>query len=352
MSPLTKSFFPAWLPRKTGDGSQIVISSRVRLARNFADCRFVTEASPEEMNRILKRMEGFVEEQAQLQMNFQRLADLDDVHRGIFAERGLVHMESAREPQAVGLAIGPGQVVALLVNEEDHLRLQVVQEGMSLEPALKQAKELDELLDKQLPLAMHPEFGFLTACPTNVGTGLRASVMLHLPGLTLTRGIVQVLQAVLHIGLAVRGFYGEGTELKSMFFQVSNQLTLGRSEEEIIQHLEGVTRQIIEREEEARQKLLKDHRRLLEDKVGRAIGVLSGCQMIGLEEALELISIVRLGAETGALENVPQPVLNELLILIQTAHIQLLADEPLGPEEQMARRSETIRKYLKLGKKK
>lgn len=352
MSPLTKSFFPAWLTRKTGDGSQVVISSRVRLARNFADCRFVTEASPEEMNRILKRMEGFVEEQAQLRMNFQRLADLDDVHRGIFAERGLVHMESAREPQAVGLAIGPGQVVSLLVNEEDHLRLQVVQEGMSLEPALKQAKELDELLDKQLSLAMHPEFGFLTACPTNVGTGLRASVMLHLPGLTLTRGIVQVLQAVLHIGLAVRGFYGEGTELKSMFFQVSNQLTLGRSEEEIIQHLEGVTRQIIEREEEARQKLLKDHRRLLEDKVGRAIGVLSGCQMIGLEEALELISIVRLGAETGALENVPQPVLNELLILIQTAHIQLLADEPLGPEEQMARRSETIRKYLKLGKKK
>jgi len=352
MSPLTKSFFPAWLTRKTGAGSQIVLSSRVRLARNFADCRFVTEASPEEMNRILKRMEGFVEEQAQLQMNFQRLADLDDVHRGIFAERGLVHMEAAREPQAVGLAIGPGQVVSLLVNEEDHLRLQVVQEGMSLEPALKQAKELDELLDKQLPLAMHPEFGFLTACPTNVGTGLRASVMLHLPGLTLTRGIVQVLQAVLHIGLAVRGFYGEGTELKSMFFQVSNQLTLGRSEEEIIQHLEGVTRQIIEREEEARQKLLKDHRRLLEDKVGRAIGVLSGCQMIGLEEALELISIVRLGAETGALENVPQPVLNELLILIQTAHIQLLADEPLGPEEQMARRSETIRKYLKLGKKK
>jgi protein arginine kinase len=352
MSPLTKSFFPAWLTKKSPSGSKIVISTRIRLARNFSDMRFLPEAGPDEKARVLERVGQFAATFRQPALTFQKLRELDEVHRGVLAERGLVNLDSATDPGAVGLATGPGQNISLLVNEEDHLRLQVMLEGLNLPQGLKLAKELDEQLGKAFPLAIHSEFGFLTACPTNVGTGLRASVMLHLPGLALTRGIVQVLQAVLHIGLAVRGFYGEGTELRSVFFQVSNQMTLGRTEEEIIQHLAGVTRQIVEREEEARQKLVKESPRLLEDKAGRAWGILSGCQLLGFEEALDLLSALRLGVETGVLEGTPHTLLNEMLILIQPAHIQLLADRMLSVEEQMVRRAELVKRHLKIGKKK
>ncbi|MCD4812518.1 ATP--guanido phosphotransferase [bacterium] len=342
-----KPAFPAWLRAKTTDDNKIVISTRIRLARNLAQHRFLVTSDKPERKVILGEFENFFSNTTlRPAMHFLRLRDLDSVMRGVFAERGLVHMDSAREPDFTGLATGPGQTLSLIVNEEDHIRIQSIQSGMNLEKGLQSARQLDEVINSTFEVATHKEFGYLSACPTNVGTGLRASVMLNLPALTLTRGIVQVLQAVLHMGLAVRGFYGEGTELKSVFFQVSNQVTLGRTEEEIVQHLAGVTRQIIDREEEARRKLLKEERHLLEDKVGRAIGILAHCHLLGLGEALDLLSAIRLGSELKLIKEVPLNSIHELLLLIQPSHLQMTAKQSLGTAEQLRQRAELVRKRL------
>jgi protein arginine kinase len=340
---------PAWLADAKVLRSP-VLSTRIRLARNFAEVRFTPAADPSELEGNLSRIEKLVRKQTRLKMNFTPLCDLDDIQRGLYAERGLVHQDSALQPDHVGLAVGGGETVSLLVNEEDHLRIQVIQGGLNLAPALAAARDLDQILARVLPYASHRQFGYLTACPTNVGTGLRASVMLHLPALALTRGIVQVLQAVLHMGLAVRGFYGEGTELRSVYFQVSNQITLGRTEDEIVAHLAGVTRQIVDREEEARHKLLQDQRLVLADKVGRAWAVLTGCVLLSLEEGLDLLSTVRLGVETGLLSGPEPGPLNELLLLIQPAHLQALSKQKLSAEDQARKRAELIKKKLKIKK--
>lgn len=350
MSRALTRTLPAWLADKRVLQSP-VMSTRIRLARNFSDTRFPQAADPSELEKNLNRTEKLVREQKQLGMGFKRLRDLDEIQRGILAERGLVHMDSAAQPDCIGLAVAEGESVSLLVNEEDHLRIQVVQGGLNLATGMETARALDETLAEHLPFATHRRFGYLTACPTNVGTGLRASVMMHLPALTLTRGIVQVLQAVVHMGLAVRGLYGEGTELRSVYFQISNQVTLGRTEEEIVKHLEGVTRQIVEREEEARKKLLADQRLLLEDKVGRALGVLSGCRLLGLEEGLDLLSTVRLGTETGLVSGLEPALLNELLLLTQPAHLQTLQNRVLTAEDQAEIRAAVIKQKMKLNKK-
>jgi len=338
--------FPTWLSDRQALRSP-VLSTRIRLARNFADVRFPLQAPGPELERVLARVERWVREHPGLSLNFIRLRDLSEVLRGQLAERGLVHMESAAHPDRVGLALGSA-TASLLVNEEDHLRLQVLLGGLNLNRALDLARRLDERLAQDLPLAVHPQFGFLTACPTNVGTGLRASVMLHLPALALTRGIVQVLQAVLHMGLAVRGIYGEGTELRTVFFQISNQVTLGRDEEEIVAHLEGVTRQIVERETEARVKLLTESRHLLEDKVGRALGTLAGSRLVGLEEGLDLLSSVHLGVDSGLLSGIRAETLNQLLLQIQPAHLQAGAPASLTVEDQSIRRADLIRRRLRV----
>lgn len=340
--------FPAWL-KKTQAGENIIISTRIRLARNVSGLRFPSLADKTEQEKLLRGFRDFLSKSAlPSTWQFLSLREFDNIFRGVLAERGLISMESARDPGFSGLAYGPGQSQSVLLNEEDHVRLQVIREGLNLERGLKLARELDENLGRFFAYALHPSFGFLTACPTNVGTGLRASVMLHLPALTLTRGIIQVLQAVLHMGLAVRGFYGEGSELKTVFFQVSNQVTLGRTEDEIIQHLAGVTHQIVEREEEARQKLLKDNAALLEDKVGRALGMLERCRLLGFEEALDLMSALRLGVETRIIKPIPKSVLNEMLLMVQPAHLQMAAKKPLAGEQQNAFRATLVKKRLKL----
>ncbi len=336
---------PAWLKTRPG-ADPVVLSTRIRLARNLRGYRFPLLADEAEKEKLLGALESFAVKQPG--MSFLRLPKLDAVRRGVLAERGLIHMDSVRKPEHIALGVGPGQSVSCLLNEEDHLRIQVMKAGLNLEEGLRQARDMDERLGRAFPFARHAQFGFLTACPTNVGTGLRASAMLHLPALALTRGIVQVLQAVVHMGLAVRGFYGEGTELKTVFFQVSNQVTLGRTEEEIITQLSGVIRQVVDRETEAREKLKKSGRILLADKVGRAVGILKQCRLLGLEEALDLLSTLRLGLETRLLKTPVPSGLNELLLLVQPAHLQQGSRKELSAEEQLAVRAALVRKKLKL----
>ncbi|MEW6516070.1 MAG: ATP--guanido phosphotransferase [candidate division FCPU426 bacterium] len=335
---------PLWV--KPHAGNPAVLSTRIRLARNLKGYKFPLTADSVEKEKLVGAVGGFLEKQPG--MTFLRLQREDALRRGVLAERGLIHMDSASKPDDIGLGLAQGQSLSYLLNEEDHVRIQVMKPGLDLEGGLRLARVLDEKLGKAFPFARHAQFGYLTACPTNVGTGLRASAMLHLPALALTRGIVQVLQAVVHMGLAVRGFYGEGTELKTVFFQISNQITLGRTEEEIITQLSGVIRQVVERETEARQKLLKSERRLLEDKVGRAVGILRHCRLLGLEEALDLLSSLRLGVETRLLRSLSPAALNELLLQVQPAHLQQGGEKTLSAEEQQSRRASLIRKRLKL----
>lgn len=341
---------PAWLADKKALDSP-VISSRVRLARNFVDARFPLQADEAELRSNLARIEAWAGKHPQFKLGFKRLSELDEMQRTLYAERGLVGIESVSGPREVGLAVVPGETLSLLVNEEDHLRVQVMLAGLNLQGALETARGLEANLSQALPFASHRQFGYLTACPTNVGTGLRASVLLHLPALALTRGVVSVLQAVIHMGLSVRGFYGDGAELRSVFFQIGNQVTLGRTEEEIIRHLEGVARQIVEREEEARDKLLKEQRLVLEDRVGRALGVLANCVLIGLEEALDLLSTVRLGVETGLVAGIESIQIRELLLRMQPAHVLSLKTRPLSAEAQAAQRAALIKRRLRLNHK-
>ncbi len=337
---------PAWLTSKPQEQA-IAISTRIRLARNFPDVKFPVKAQRADLERVLNRVASAASAWRPV-LSLVRLKDLDPIERGLLGERGLVQMDSVTTPDLVGLARDRGETVSLLLNEEDHLRIQVMLNGENLERGLALAREWDARLHQKLVFASDPQFGFLTACPTNVGTGLRASIMFHLPALSLTRGITQVLQAVLHLGLAVRGFYGEGTELRSVFFQISNQVTLGRTEAEIIQQLGGVTRQLIERETEARQKLLTQERSLLADKVGRAFGILSGCRLLGLEEGLSLLSDLRLGLDLGLVPALKRRTLNELMLLIQPAHLQAATRRVLSADEQALRRADLVKRRLGL----
>jgi protein arginine kinase len=246
-----------------------------------------------------------------------------------------------------------------MVNEEDHLRIQVMQSGFNLRECWQLANQLDDELADRLPYAYSPEWGFLTACPTNTGTGLRASVMVHLPALVMTKQINRVLQAIAKLSLTARGLYGEGTEASGNFFQISNQVTLGRTEEELIENIERILKQVIDQEQAARDNLLATNRLLLEDRIWRAYGILRHAHTISSGETLDLLSAVRLGVDLGIMGNshgaggteggnhrIDHQTVNELLIFSQPAHLQKLEGERLSAQERDMKRAALIRERL------
>jgi protein arginine kinase len=334
---------PAWA---WGDGAFPVISSRVRLARNRSGMRFPPSADASELNQVLEEVEGF--SRSQSRWSFERLPDADLLARSLWIERGLISRETAVPPRSLGLAKSQDESASLLANEEDHYRLQIIHGGLNLTDALQTAQDLDRKLAHRVQYALHPSWGYLTAYPTNVGTGLRVSVLLHLPALGLTREIAEVLHAVVHVGLSVSGLHGHGIDAPSAFFQISNQITLGRTEEEIARHLEGVARQAAEREQKAREKVLREKRVMLEDKLGRALGILAGCRYLDLEDALELLSVLRLGSDLGLLASSRTRPARALTLLVQPAHLQAQAGKTLSLEEQSRQRAELVRSGLKL----
>ena len=238
------------------------------------------------------------------------------------------------------------EVISIMVNEEDHFRIQCLLPGLQLEKAWQEASRYDDFLESQVDYAFHEEKGYLTACPTNVGTGLRASVMLYLPALVITQQINRILAAVNQVGLAVRGLYGEGTEITGNLLQISNQITLGQSEEEIWHNLYSVTRQLINQEKNAREHLLNEGREKLADRAGRAFGLLKYSRLIDSNEAMQLISDVRLGVDLGLITNVPVKVLNELLVLTRPGCLQYLKGRTLTAYERDLERAVQIQKYL------
>ncbi|OLC28669.1 MAG: protein arginine kinase [Verrucomicrobia bacterium 13_1_40CM_4_54_4] len=337
-----------WL-RGEGPHHQVVISSRVRLARNLRSRPFPGWAKKAERTSILELVRPRVEELPEMQDSFsESLQDLSALDRQVLVERHLISREHAAKGVGSAVVINRRQTLSIMINEEDHLRMQSIRSGLQLKQAFKLVDKIDSALESKLEFAYDPRLGYLTACPTNVGTGMRASAMLHLPGLVLSELINQVIQAVSKIGLAVRGLYGEGTEAMGNLFQISNQTTLGEREDDIINRLSKVIETIIEKEHDARQVLLQKKPNTLSDQIGRAYGVLTYAHAMASKEALNLLSIIKLGVDLGAFPEERRFSIDELFIETQPAPLQKTSQQKLNAEERDHLRAQIIRERLKL----
>jgi protein arginine kinase len=336
-----------WL-RATGPESDIVISSRVRLARNLAAFPFTNRASAYQKAEI----EGLLRDRvAKLELDprldYVNVPGLSPLDRQFLVERQLISRELASAEGPRGVAVGPKETVSLMINEEDHLRLQVMRSGFALDEAWSDIDRVDDMLEQRVSYAFSEEFGYLTACPTNVGTGMRSSVMLHLPALVWTKQIEKVFRALQKINLAVRGLYGEGSRASGDFYQISNQVTLGKSETGILAEIREVIPQIITYERQARTALLRESRQALQDRVSRAFGTLCSATMMTAEETMDLLSSVRLGVNLSLLDDITIATVNELFIHTQPAHLQKLMGALLDGEERNAARARYLRTRLR-----
>lgn len=336
----------AWLSA-TGAESDVVISTRVRFARNLADVPFPEKMKPDDQERVVKMVRWVLSETGYLEEGlFWENGSLNEPEGFYFVERHLASPDFVVAKHKKGLFVSLDETLSLMINEEDHLRFQAFASGLDFATSFKKVSALDEKLEGQLAYAFSRELGFLTACPSNVGTGMRASVFLHLPGLVFTQEIEKVLRGVYSIGLLVRGMYGEGSETRGNLFQISNKRTLGQSESEIIDVLTGACRQMIEYEYKAREYLMHNLRVEIEDKVFRALGTLRGARIISSEEATELLTMVRLGVALGIINELKLSEVTPLMVLICPANLQALWGEKLEPAEIDERRATFIRQKL------
>jgi protein arginine kinase len=337
-----------WLDA-SGARAQVVLSTRIRLARNLAGHTFSQRARDADRLAVLERVQDAAREIAVLdEASAFRLDQLERPDRQLLHERHLVSKELAGldvRPRAGAAVLVTGHG-GVMVNEEDHLRLQGMRSGFALEDAYAEIEMLDAELGRLLPFAFHPEFGYLTSCPTNVGTGLRASVLIHLPGLVLTKEIQKVLQGLAQVGLTFRGLYGEGSDVVGNFFQLSNQTTLGKSEPELLEHLGKIVSQVIEYEEQARELLLQKAPTEVSDKVWRAYGLLKYARSLTFEETMNLLSGVRLGVSLNLIPDVRVYTLNKLLIYTQPAHLAALEGRPTSDPELPTTRATYVRRLL------
>ena len=330
-----------------GPHADLVVSTRVRLARNLAGIPFSHRAREEQLRGVLASVASAVAGAPSFEQGVMlRMNDLTALDRQLLVERHLVSHELADGARPRGILIGPEERLSLMVNEEDHLRLQTMTSGFQLADAWGVADKADDELSQALDFAFSEEIGYLTACPTNTGTGMRASVLIHLPALVLLKEIDRVLKSVMQVGLNVRGLYGEHSDVMGNLFQVSNQTTLGHGERESIESLDRVARQVMEHESRARERLVRDARVQIEDKVWRAYGLLRHCRAIAAQEVINLCSAVRLGVSMGLPGLPPLRVVNELLVLTQPAHLQHAFGGELSPGERNVYRAQLVRERL------
>ncbi len=335
-----------WL-RGTGPDSDIVVSSRIRLARNLAEFPFIRRCT-ETQRRAIARLvrERVAEVDAWSGTEYVDIQGLGDIDRQLLVERQLISRELSKAEGPRAVVVEPQETFSLMVNEEDHLRLQVMHSGFDLEPAWSKINHLDDLLEERLPFAFHEQLGYLTACPTNVGTGLRVSVMFHLPGLVLSREIDKVFRGLQKMHLAVRGLYGEGSQALGDFYQISNQLTLGKTEEQLIARVAEIVPQLLEYERKARQTLLEHNHKELHDRVSRALGILRTAKTISSEETLLLLSSVRLGINLKLITDIDIATVNRLFLQTQPAHLQKIRGRELDTAERNEERAIFLQKHL------
>ncbi|MBU4342893.1 MAG: protein arginine kinase [Candidatus Omnitrophica bacterium] len=335
-----------WL-KTTGPNSDIVMSSRIRLARNLSNYPFSHWASKKEQQEVLKAAKQAVGSSKKIKDPLcLDIGKIDSIDRQFLVERHLMSKEHSIDADNKGLCVSEREVVSIMINEEDHLRIQVMKSGFDLRDAWCIIDSIDSELGNALHYAYSLDFGYLTACPTNTGTGMRASVMLHLPSLVMTKQINKVLQAITKLSLTARGLYGEGTEASGNFFQISNQVSLGHREDDIIDNIERIIRQIIDHEQSARDVLLLQDKAVLEDRISRAYGTLKSAHIITSSETIDLLSLVRLGVDLSLIKSVDRALINELFIITQPAHLQKIEKKKLNPNERDVKRAEIIRKNL------
>ncbi|EHL76301.1 protein arginine kinase [Bacillus smithii] len=339
----------SWM-KNEGPHSDIVLSSRIRLARNLENHQFPTVFSGDEAMKVvhevgeaLKRFPGMNENPLEMLL----MNELQPLQKRVLVEKHLISPLLAEGTNYGAVFLSENEDISIMVNEEDHIRIQCLASGLQLKETLVKANQIDDLIEEKVPYAFDEKIGYLTSCPTNVGTGLRASVMVHLPALVMTQQMNQIIPAINQLGLVVRGIYGEGSQSVGNLFQISNQLTLGKSEEEIVNDLISVVSQIIDQERSAREALVKTNHIQLEDRIFRSYGVLANSRIIESKEAAQCLSDVRLGIDLGYINTISKNVLNELLILTQPGFLQQYAGASLRPEERDVRRATLIREKLR-----
>jgi protein arginine kinase len=348
MSVLDHLSSPAEASKREGPHSRIVLSSRVRLARNVKNWPFPGYAKKPDRVEALKTIRPAVESLPQMLGGFSETMDnLTALDKQILVERHLISREHAAKNAGSGLVISKDEGVCVMINEEDHLRMQSLKPGLQLKEAWHAIDQFDSALERKLEYAFSPDLGYLTACPTNLGTGIRVSAMLHLPALVLSEQINQIVQAVNKLGLAVRGLYGEGTEALGNIFQVSNQMTLGEVETDIVERLNKVLAQLIEHEENARASLLEKKPKILFNHIGRAYGTLANAHMISSKETMNQLSLMRLGVDLGLFPGAKMALVDELFITTQPAHLQRQYSEKLSAEERDFLRADMLRDRLR-----
>jgi protein arginine kinase len=338
----------AWLD-EGGEENELVLSSRIRLARNLENRTFAHCADQAELEIVREEAKEAVGGTDSLRgALFIDMDETSEPERLVLAERRLVSKELVQHYLNRSLVVMGDEQLSVMINEEDHLRLQSFEPGLALEAAFNRISKLDDELDGNLDFAFSDQFGYLTACATNVGTGLRVSVLVHLPGLVHNGDIRQVLDGLRHVKLSVRGSYGEGSDVIGNFFQISNSITLGLSESDIVLSLESHIRKVLEFEKKAREALMKEARSLLEDKIWRSYGLLRNARVLSSKEAMSLISAVRMGVGMGIVTDINLSDLNELLIMIQPMHLQMLYEKVMKTDERDRSRADYIRSRLRM----
>jgi protein arginine kinase len=335
-----------WLKGR-GPDSNIVISSRIRLARNIAGFPFPNKM---DTTQIEESFEKITKAQAKSNIlrsfDFLRMESLQPLDRDLLLERHLVSQEHVTRPKGGGLLLRKDEVCSIMVNEEDHLRIQVLKSGFDLQDTWQIANKIEDEFSKNLGFAFSSSIGYLTACPTNVGTGMRASCMLHLPGLIMTKRINRILELVAKLSFTTRGFFGEGTQAIGNFFQVSNQITLGISEDEILNNLSGIIKQLKSQELDARDYMFSKYKLSLEDRIWRALGALKCCRLVSSQETLGHLSLLRLGMDLGIIKGLDKETINNLFIIIQPAHLQKIYKKKLSHQERDSIRATLLRENL------
>ncbi len=332
---------------KPGPQWEVAVSSRVRFARNLDGRRFPNHSGAQEQREAVEALEMAFASLPGENLQVVPLKEVGPLDRQFLVERRLISVELAAGLGERGAVFNPSEGVGALLNEEDHLRLQVFKSGLNLQEALRRIRSLEEPLAGILSFAKDPVLGYLTACPTNLGWGLRASVMLHLPALVYTNQILKVLEGVNQVGLVVRGLQGESTRVQSAFFQVSNQSSLGKRPAEIVEHVERVARQLIEVEWQARKTVFSQEGMAAQDRICRTLGVLKSAKLMVLEEALDSLSALRVGVEGRIIRDLSLADLNRFLLAVQPAHLAKAAGQELGPEDQLVHRATYLRQALR-----
>jgi protein arginine kinase len=334
----------------TGPLAEVVLSSRLRLARNLAGMPFPHRLSEAQAEQLITSVDAGIEELNLVglpsKVELYRLGETPTLDRQILVDKHLISPQQAQEARGKAVAISADEAVSIMINEEDHLRIQCLGPGLQLQELWVFASLVDDAFEQKVEYAYHPQRGYLTTCPTNVGSGLRASVMMHLPGLVLTQQAGRLFHSLAQFGLVVRGLYGEGTEAAGHIFQISNQTSLGKAEEEIAAHLEGVAQKVIETEKRARQHLYNEMRIQIEDRVWRAYGLLASARVLTSEEAMRLLSDVRLGIDLSLFPNLNYSLMNELMVAMQPAFLQKREGRELNALERDVRRGAMIRARL------